>query len=239
MRLSGTNTGARVRDKVAVSFEDFYAPLEEWFEVRAFPSHAGGLSVYFRNVSERKNAEHERESMLARQRQFMRDVVFSLTEGKFTLCLTDTDLPELLDPAAEMVPLTVPTLRVLRKRLKSVTQSLNFSPERAQDIETGVGEAAMNAATHGGGGEGWVCADANRGIVQVRVHDNGGGISEEALPRVLEKGVSTAGTLGHGFYLMLHTCDRLYLLTGPGGTTVVLEMDRQSPEPAWLKSFTD
>jgi hypothetical protein len=33
---------------------------------------------------------------------------------------------------------------------------------------------------------------------------------------------------------MRQTCDRVYLLTGPTGTTVVLEMDRDPPLPAWL-----
>jgi signal transduction histidine kinase len=40
-----------------VAFEAEYAPLETWFEVRAYPDDAG-LSVYFRDVTERR--EHER-----------------------------------------------------------------------------------------------------------------------------------------------------------------------------------
>jgi PAS domain S-box-containing protein len=45
-----------------VEFEEYFAPLDCWFEVRAFPSE-DGLSVYFRNVNERHRAESElRES---------------------------------------------------------------------------------------------------------------------------------------------------------------------------------
>ena len=40
----------------AVTLEEYYPPLETWFEVRAYPS-ADGLSVYFRDVTERKRAE--------------------------------------------------------------------------------------------------------------------------------------------------------------------------------------
>ncbi|MFC4436762.1 MULTISPECIES: sensor histidine kinase [Natrialbaceae] len=42
----------------AVTFEEFYQPLDTWFEVRAYPSE-NGLSVYFRDISAR--AERERE----------------------------------------------------------------------------------------------------------------------------------------------------------------------------------
>jgi len=37
----------------AVHFEDHYAPLERWYEISAYPS-ATGLSVYFKDVTERK-----------------------------------------------------------------------------------------------------------------------------------------------------------------------------------------
>nr|WP_303647623.1 bacterio-opsin activator domain-containing protein [Haloarchaeobius sp. HME9146] len=47
----------------SVSFEEYFPPLEAWFSVRAYPSETG-LSVYFQDVTERK----EREQELARQR---------------------------------------------------------------------------------------------------------------------------------------------------------------------------
>ncbi|MBD1919606.1 PAS domain S-box protein [Microcoleus sp. FACHB-831] len=45
-----------VSQQVTVHFEEFYAPLETWFEVRAYP-YQDGLSVYFRDVTVRKQAE--------------------------------------------------------------------------------------------------------------------------------------------------------------------------------------
>jgi len=39
----------------AVHFEEYYPPLEAWFEVHAYPS-ADGLSVYYRNVNDQKQA---------------------------------------------------------------------------------------------------------------------------------------------------------------------------------------
>jgi signal transduction histidine kinase len=49
-----------------VSFEEYYPPLSVWLEVRAYPSETG-LSVYFRDVSERKATERRLEQ---RTRQF-------------------------------------------------------------------------------------------------------------------------------------------------------------------------
>ena len=43
-------------DQEAVSFEEYYPPLDTWFAVRVYPSESG-LSVYFRDVSRRKRYE--------------------------------------------------------------------------------------------------------------------------------------------------------------------------------------
>lgn len=52
-----------LQENCAVAFEEFYAPLDRWFEVRAYPSD-DGLTVYFHDVSERRRAQdaiHESE----------------------------------------------------------------------------------------------------------------------------------------------------------------------------------
>ena len=46
-----------VAEQVTINFETFYPPFDAWFEVRAYPSHDGGLSVYFHNISDRKHAD--------------------------------------------------------------------------------------------------------------------------------------------------------------------------------------
>ena len=45
-----------VAENVTVTFEFFYPPHDRWYEIHAYPS-PDGLSVYFRDVSERKRAE--------------------------------------------------------------------------------------------------------------------------------------------------------------------------------------
>jgi diguanylate cyclase (GGDEF)-like protein/PAS domain S-box-containing protein len=55
-------------ENCTVSFQDFYVPLDAWFEVHAYPSEEG-LAVYFRNITERKQAEVARREADARIRQ--------------------------------------------------------------------------------------------------------------------------------------------------------------------------
>ena len=45
--------------------------------------------------------------------------------------------------------------------------------------------------------------------------------------------------MGHGFWMTLQSADRIYLLTGASGTTVVLEQERDEPLPAWMQSAAD
>lgn len=172
----------------------------------------------------------ERQSAAAaQQRAFLRDILRSLGEGRLRLCQSDADLPAPLPLASEPLPLTLPSLRILRRVTQGVAEVQKFSSERWQDLVAGVGEAAMNAVVHGGrGAEAWVCAGGGR--VQVWVRDRGAGIElDHLLPAISEQGgyaIATDGSLGHGFWLMLRTCDTCWLLTGSNGTTVVLEQAR-------------
>ena len=72
--------------------------------------------------------------------------------------------------------------------------------------------------------------------LEVRIQDNGAGILIEDIPRAtLERGYTTAGTMGHGFWIILKTADRVAMLTGPDGTTIVVEQDRIRPQAPWLR----
>lgn len=54
----------------------------------------------------------------------------------------------------------------------------------------------------------------------------------------MERGWTTGG-FGQGMFLMHRTCDRFYLLTGEGCTTVILEQDRIPPAPSWMQNDHD
>ena len=191
-------------------------------------------------VAERTSALADANQALAEvavwQRGFLRDVLASVTEGKLHLCDDVLGLPPKRGVVwGEPIPLTGKGgLRDLRCRAVSAAQNGGFSDERLHDLVTAVNEAGMNAIVHAGEGMARVCFDS-QGVVQVWVEDAGQGITLENLPRAtLARGFTTAGTLGHGLKLMLQAADCLWLLTGPTGTTVVLEQNRQPPDPAWM-----
>lgn len=57
-----------MEERSAVHFEEYYAPLDIWTEVDAFPSRDGGIAVFFRDISARKRDEQHRAQLLDRER---------------------------------------------------------------------------------------------------------------------------------------------------------------------------
>lgn len=61
-----------VEEQVTVNFEEYYPAVEKWFEVSAYPSE-NGLSVYFKDITERKKSrqalEHLNEELEARAQE--------------------------------------------------------------------------------------------------------------------------------------------------------------------------
>ena len=199
-----------------------------------------GFGKVTRDMTERRERERERASaeIAERQRRFLKDVLASVTQGKLILCDTPSDLPVPLapEPAGGAIPVGEKTLKALRTRVAEVAAACGLPRDRAQDCITAASEGAMNAVVHAGGGTARVYGDPDGGTVQVFVQDRGKGIALSDLPQsTLKRGYSTGGIgIGHGFWLMLQTCDRVYLLTGPTGTSVVLEQGRAVPDQPWL-----
>ena len=194
-------------------------------------------------LAERERVQAENTRLLSeaqettqRQRAFLRDVLASVTEGALWLCDTDHDLPDTLAPYGDSLPLSMSGgLRDLRRQAFEAAQAAGIPEARCYDLELAVGEAGMNAVVHAGEGVGQVFSDPTARAVQVRVADRGQGIAVENLPRAtLARGYSTKDTLGHGMKMILQTVSRTWLLTGPGGTTIVLEQRPEPPVPAWL-----
>jgi anti-sigma regulatory factor (Ser/Thr protein kinase) len=98
------------------------------------------------------------------------------------------------------------------------------------DFRGCVTEAVTNVLKHG------KCGSISLHRVEDRligvIEDAGPGIEALALPDVaLTKNYSTAGTLGMGYKMMIHFADRVYLATGPEGTTVAVEMSIRRSAP--------
>lgn len=69
-------------EQVKVEFEEFYPPLDTWFGVRTYPSEEG-LSVYFQDISERKQVE---ERLRLRDR--------AVTASANGILITDSSRPD-------------------------------------------------------------------------------------------------------------------------------------------------
>ena len=54
-----------------VHFEDYYATLNKWYDVSVFPSGEGGLSVFLRDTTSRKNASQKLEASEFRYRSLI------------------------------------------------------------------------------------------------------------------------------------------------------------------------
>ena len=174
-------------------------------------------------------------ALISDRERLLRDLLAGVTDGRLALCFAEADLPPARTAFAGPVSLLAggDGVRALRREAAAACRAAGIAGLRAFDFETAVGEAAMNAVVHTGGGTGWVSADAP-GTVQVRIEDAGGGIPLGDLPNAtLRRGYSTAGTMGHGFTMILMTADRVALLTGGAGTTVVLEQDTLAPAADW------
>ena len=190
-------------------------------------------------IRERKRVEEENARLLrqakaaaAQQRVFLREVLASVSEGRLRLCERPRELPRALTQQGTAIRLSPERLQLLRRRAAEAANKREFTDNRQHDLVLGVGEAAMNAVVHGRQSRARLCADEE--TVQIWIKDKGKGIAFENLHRAtLERGFTTAGTLGHGFSIILKTVDRVWLMTGPLGTTVVLEQDRQPADTTW------
>ncbi len=195
-----------------------------------FQKMSAELAERSRVEAENQRLLLEAEENVQRQRAFLRDVLASVTDGRLQLCDTPAALPAALPKCSERVLLTqTHGLSQLRHEAQAAAEAVGLSDERGFDLVLAVGEAGMNAVVHAGLGTGQVFWDTERQLVHVRVEDQGEGIAVENLPRAtLKRGYSTKATLGHGMKMILQTAGCLWLLTGPTGTTVVLE---QGPQP--------
>jgi PAS domain S-box-containing protein len=202
-----------------------------------------GFAKVTRDMTERRAQEREMAAaqFAEQQRGLLKEMLASVTGGRLVLCDDGSELPKhrtmvAAPPGqAPLIALDKPALHRLRQRAREAAYQAGINQERVGKLLTAVNEAAMNAIVHAGGGTATVEVDPANGAVQVWIEDQGPGLEMSRLPKAtLDRGFTTAATLGHGFKMVLATADRVWLLTGPTGTTVVIQHFRTEPMPRWL-----
>ena len=179
--------------------------------------------VTVRNITERKEAEHRRMELEANQREFYRRTILAATEGKLII----TDQAEIerisgLEIASWKIEAGEDLSRI-REAIARIVEHAGMDEIRVYDFILAVGETTTNAYKHGVGGTASLHRHGDTFVFIVS--DQGPGIEALTLPEVaLKRGYSTAGTLGMGYKAILAISDHAYLSTGPGGTTVGIEM---------------
>ena len=77
----GTKLEAEYRraviEQVTIELENFYEPWNKWFAVKCYPTPDGGLTVFFQDITERKQAEEQ----ITRQKQQMKFVLSATGVG--------------------------------------------------------------------------------------------------------------------------------------------------------------
>ncbi len=96
--------------QVSVSFEEYYPPLNTWFEVRAYPV-ADGLSIYYHNINERREAEQERERLLQLEQQ-------AHSEAEAALAIRNTFLSSVSHDLKTPLAAIKANLQLIQRRMR-------------------------------------------------------------------------------------------------------------------------
>ena len=82
-----------LNEQVTVTFDEYYPAAEKWFEVSAYPS-SEGLSIFFKNVTERKQTEQQLRELNERLKRQTEELAVSNAELEQFAFVASHDLQE-------------------------------------------------------------------------------------------------------------------------------------------------
>lgn len=124
---------------------------------------------------------------------------------------------------------------LLKKEIHRKAEEAGFSTERINQLDLVVAEMTSNLFKYGDDGEILMGIFPNGGspYIELISIDNGPGMANPA--RMMQDGVSTSNTLGHGFGSMKRLSDAFDLYSQPGWGTIVLSRLYNDPKEAKRK----
>lgn len=157
----------------------------------------------------------------SQKRQFYRDTIFSITDGKLSICDVSEIRPLVASADVSFDVLDAASTSAVRHEVREYLERQGLTGELLDSFAIAVGEAITNMVKHANGGR--VYVGRSEDSVWVACEDHGSGIESLTLPRaVLLRGFSTKPSLGLGYSVILEVADRVLLKTDETGTTVAL-----------------
>lgn len=176
-----------------------------------------------------QRAKEEKEKIF----QVYRDVIYSVTQGKFNLVTFAETLPLAKEGRLEQEITLRKAEDVGRARncAEKILDKCKFSPKRRTQIMLCISEAATNAVKHAGGGLFQLRLIGEN--IRIIISDSGPGMDFDRLPNMIFlKGFSTKVSMGYGFSIIYMLADKIYLATSREGTFLAMdfhcEEDRQN-----------
>jgi PAS domain S-box-containing protein len=93
-----------MRDRASLSFEGYYMPVGVWFECDVYPSSDGGLNLFVRDITARKQARmeaEERAQQARREHARLEAIVEQLPAG--VMIVSGRGIVEMINPAANRI----------------------------------------------------------------------------------------------------------------------------------------
>ena len=91
--VSHQNYKKAIQSRKAVNFEDYYEPMNKWYEISAYPS-VEGLSVYFKDITERKIYDKQINEMNIALNKNLKELAISNQELEQFAYIASHDLQE-------------------------------------------------------------------------------------------------------------------------------------------------
>jgi len=120
-------------------------------------------------------------------------------------------------------------LAIVKKEIHALALQVQFCAKRLAEIDIVVAEMTSNLIKHAGGGEilvRLIREPSNEGVELISI-DNGPGMAEPA--RMVEDGVSTTQTLGHGLGAIKRLSDQFQLYSLKNWGTILLSRVYKEP----------
>lgn len=189
---------------------------------------------------QRRLAEERERAAQDQKREFYRRTILAATGGKLVIAEPD-EIERIAGPPIRAWDIAKPDdLGQIRSEIRRLAAEQGMADSNIQALVGCAGEAMTNAHKHAGCGR--VSLHKLPDSLMVAVSDTGPGIEALLLPDLaLTRGYSTAASLGMGYKVMIELADRLYLATGPDGTTVAIEKElreKKSTRDAALEALT-